>query len=216
MARLDRLAPTKETVQIGACIGRQFTHELMAAVSPLGEPELTEALEQLVQSQLIFRKGTPPEAVYTFKHALIQDAAHESLLKSRRRVLHSAIARVLVGAAAAGTDIRPEFIAQHFTEAGLLPEAVDWWATAGEQAGQRSANAEAVAHYRQAIDLLAGLPESGARHRAGSQSAGGSWLRVYPPNGLGRGSGGEVPRAGPKGCVTSSGMRRSWFRHWPA
>ena len=116
-----------------------------------------------MQSQLIFRQGMPPEAVYTFKHALIQDAAHESLLKSRRRVLHSDIARVLVGASAAGTDIRPEFIAQHFTEAGLLPEAVDWWATAGEQAGQRSANAEAVAHYRKAIDLLAGLPESGAR-----------------------------------------------------
>ena len=149
-----------------------------------------------MQSQLIFRQGMPPEAVYTFKHALIQDAAHESLLKSRRRVLHSDIARVLVGASAAGTDIRPEFIAQHFTEAGLLPEAVDWWATAGEQAGQRSANAEAVAHYRKAIDLLAGLPESGGSYRAGSQSAGRSWLRVYPPTGLGRGSRGEVPREG--------------------
>ena len=163
MARLDRLAPIKETIQIGACIGREFTHELMAAISPLGESELSEALQQLVESQLIFRQGMPPEAVYTFKHALIQDAAHGSLLKSRRRVLHSTIAHVLVAASSAGTESRPEFVAQHFTEAGLLPEAVDWWTTAGEQAGQRSANAEAVVHYRKAIELLTELPESGAR-----------------------------------------------------
>jgi class 3 adenylate cyclase/predicted ATPase len=163
MARLDRLAPTKETVQIGACIGREFTHELMSAISPLGEAELTAALEQLVQSQLIFRHGIPPEAVYTFKHALIRDAAHSSLLKSRRRVLHSDIAHVLVKASSWGRDVRPEFIAQHFTEAGLLKEAIDWWQAAGEQAGQRSANAEAVSHYRRAIDLLPLLPESGAR-----------------------------------------------------
>jgi class 3 adenylate cyclase/predicted ATPase len=163
MARLDRLAPTKETVQIGACIGREFTHELIAAVSPLGEPELTAALDQLVQSELIFRQGIPPEAVYTFKHALIQDAAHGSLLKSRRRVLHSHIANVLVSACSWGRDVRHEFIAHHFTEAGLIPEAIDWWTAAGEQAGERSANAEAVAHYCKAIDLLPSLPESGAR-----------------------------------------------------
>src|SRR6185503_17730724 len=162
MARLDRLAPIKETVQIGACIGREFTHELMAAISPLGEPELTAALEQLVQSQLIFMQGIPPDAVYTFKHALIQDAAHGSLLKSKRRMLHRNIAHVLVSASSWGRDIRPEFIAHHFTEAGLLKEGIDWWQAAGEQAGQRSANAEAVAHYRKALELLPALPASGA------------------------------------------------------
>ena len=95
MARLDRLAPVKEVAQIGAVIGREFSHELLAAVSPLPEDKLGEALDQLVASELVFRRGAPPEATYTFKHALVQDAAYQSLLKSKRQQLHARIAEAL-------------------------------------------------------------------------------------------------------------------------
>ena len=95
MARLDRLAPVKEVAQIGAVIGREFSHELLAAVAPLSEDELSDALDQLVHSELVFRRGTPPEATYSFKHALVQDAAYQSLLKSKRQQLHARIAEAL-------------------------------------------------------------------------------------------------------------------------
>jgi class 3 adenylate cyclase/tetratricopeptide (TPR) repeat protein len=173
MARLDRLAPIKETAQIGACIGREFTHELIAAISPLPGPKLTEALEQLVQSQLIFRQGTPPDATYIFKHALVQDAAYGSLLKSKRQQLHAQIAQALVGPSSQGADARPEFIAHQFTEAGMVAQAIQWWAKAADQAGQHSANAEAVAHHRKAVELLSSLPDSAVRnvHEVGLQVA---------------------------------------------
>ena len=100
MARLDRLAPVKEVAQIGAVIGREFSHELLAAVSPLSEDKLGDALDQLVNSELVFRRGAPPEATYSFKHALVQDAAYQSLLKSKRQQLHARIAEALEAAIA--------------------------------------------------------------------------------------------------------------------
>src|SRR5215212_10178563 len=95
MARLDRLAPVKEVAQVAACIGREFPHRLLAAVAPMSASLLGDALEQLVDSELVFRRGAPPDAVYTFKHALVQDAAYQSLLRSKRRQLHARIAEVL-------------------------------------------------------------------------------------------------------------------------
>ena len=124
MARLDRLAPVKEVAQTAAVIGREFSHDLLAAVSPLSEVDLDAALDQLVQSELVFRRGAPPNASYTFKHALVQDAAYQSLLKSRRQQLHTRIAEVLEARFPHIGETQPEVLAQHWTEAGLAGRAI--------------------------------------------------------------------------------------------
>jgi class 3 adenylate cyclase len=144
IARLDRLAPVREVAQMGACIGREFSYELLATLSPLEGKRLDEALEQLVTTGLVFRRGTPPDAIYTFKHALVQDAAYDSLLKSRRSQLHGTIARVLEERSPATRETEPELLAHHYTAAGLIEEAIPCWLKAGERALQRSANLEAV------------------------------------------------------------------------
>jgi class 3 adenylate cyclase len=122
MARLDRLHPVKETAQTAACIGRQFTYGLLAAISPMPEAELQDALEQLTAAELVFRRGVPPDASYTFKHALVRDAAYESLLKARRHQIHARLLQVL-GLPSAET--KPEILAHHATEAGLSEKAID-------------------------------------------------------------------------------------------
>ncbi len=154
MARLDRLSPVKETAQIGACIGREFSHELLAAVSPLGENELNDALQQLINSELIYRSGSS----YAFKHALIQDVAYVSLLKIRRQDLHGQIASVLRTRLAETVASRPEVLAHHLTEAGDAENAVDYWHRAGKLAFVASAFAEADAHLRRGLELI---PEVG-------------------------------------------------------
>jgi predicted ATPase len=165
MARLDRLAPVKEVAQIGAVIGREFAHELVTAVSPLSEAKLGEALDQLVDAELIFRGGTPPDAIYTFKHALLRDAAYESLLKSRRQELHSEIASVLERRFPEVIESQPELLARHLTEAGQFEAAVPHWQRAGERANDRSANAEAQSHLNNALDLIRTLPAGLERQR---------------------------------------------------
>jgi class 3 adenylate cyclase len=145
MARLDRLAPVKEVAQIGAVIGREFSHELLAAVAPSSANRLDDATDQLVNSELVFRRGVPPEATYTFKHVLVQEAAYQSLLKSKRQQLHARIAQVLEERSDAG-EARPEVLAQHWTNAGLAERAIPYWRRAGEHATRRSANLEAIAH----------------------------------------------------------------------
>ena len=132
LARLDRLAPVKEVAQIGAVIGRAFSYELLARVSLQPEPELRASLEELVRSELVFRRGTPPEAIYTFKHALVQDAAYESLLKSRRHQLHARIAAVLEERFPETIATEPEVLAHHLSQAGLHGNAVEYWRKAGE------------------------------------------------------------------------------------
>ena len=139
MARLDHLAPVKEVAQIGAVIGRDFTHELLASVAPHDEGKLQDALAQLCRSELIYCRGTPPEATYSFKHALVQDAAYSSLLRSRRQQLHARIAEVLEERAALGAEALPEIIAHHCAEAGLAEQAVRYWWQAAQLAIQRSA-----------------------------------------------------------------------------
>src|SRR4051794_34237068 len=131
MARLDRLAGAKEVAQTGAMIGREFGYELLVAVSPLGDAELREALDQLVASELVFIRGTPPTSTYTFKHALVQDAAYASLLRSRRRQLHANIARELEGRWPEVREARPELLAHHFAEAGLPDKAAIYGLEAG-------------------------------------------------------------------------------------
>jgi class 3 adenylate cyclase/predicted ATPase len=158
LARLDRLAPVKEVAQIGAAIGREFSHELLAAVAPLGDRELRDAVSRLVEAELIFRRGTPPQATYTFKHALVQDAAYQSLLKSRRQQLHARIVSVLRERFPEAVAAEPELMARHCTEAGLATEAVPYLVKAGRQALRRSANAEAVEHLSKGLALLQALP----------------------------------------------------------
>jgi predicted ATPase len=163
MARLDRLAPVKEVAQTAAVIGREFSHELIAAVSPLAGAHLDDALNQLIASELIFRRGTPPEATYSFKHALVQDAAYQSLLKSRRQHLHARIAEVLEERFPEQAEAEPEVLGHHCTEAGLFERAVTCWHNAGQLAVRRSAMSEAIAQLQRGIELLPLLPEDRGR-----------------------------------------------------
>ena len=158
LARLDRLAPVKEIAQIGAALGREFSHALLAAVADRPEPELQAALDQLVASELVFRRGAPPDVTYTFKHALVQDAAYGTLLKSRRQQLHARIVQVLEDRFPETADAQPELLAHHCTQAELIEKAVGFWYQAGRQAMARSAMVEAAAQLTQALELLAGLP----------------------------------------------------------
>jgi class 3 adenylate cyclase/predicted ATPase len=159
MARLDRLASVKEVAQIGAAIGREFSYLLLRALVECDETALQDALARFEQAELIFRSGEPPEAIYTFKHALVQDAAYESLLKSRRQVLHRRIAEAVRDRFPATAETEPEVVAHHFTQAGFSEAAVEWWAKAGERALDRSAYNEAVAHLERAIAFTAELAD---------------------------------------------------------
>jgi predicted ATPase/class 3 adenylate cyclase len=165
MARLDRLAPVREVAQIGAVAGREFPYELLNAVAGLPQDRLQEALEQLVQSELIFRRGEIPHAVYTFKHALVRDAAYAGLLKSRRGHLHALIASALEQQFPDIAQTQPETLAHHLTEAGLVEKATGYWLRAGKNAALRSANLEAIAHLQRGIELTGRLPASEGRDR---------------------------------------------------
>jgi class 3 adenylate cyclase/tetratricopeptide (TPR) repeat protein len=159
LARLDRLAPVKDLVQIGACIGREFSFDLVARVTMLDEAQLESRLEKLLEAGLVYATGQPPDCTYTFKHALVQDAAYDSLLKTRRQTLHARIAEVLEEEPANA----PERLAYHYTQAGNLEAAVPWWCEAGKLAAQRLGVREAVAHFQRALALVHDLPASPAR-----------------------------------------------------
>jgi class 3 adenylate cyclase/predicted ATPase len=165
MARLDRRAPVREVAQVGAVIGREFSHELLAAVAGLPEAELDHATEQLVTTGLVFRRGGPAQAVYLFKHALVQDAAYGSLLISRRQQLHARIAQVLEERFPETAETEPELLAHHFGQAGLAEEAVDYHERAGRRALARSALAEALAQFGAALARLQDLPRAEGRLR---------------------------------------------------
>ena len=165
-ARLDRLGPAKALAQIGAAIGREFSYELLAALEPTTDAALTARLAPLVESGLAFQHGTAPHAVYTFKHALVQDAAYDSMLKSRRQQLHEAIAATLEERWPETADTAPELLAQHYTAAGREAAAVPYWRRAGEVALKRFALAEAVAHLQAGLTLVERLPAGPPRERA--------------------------------------------------
>jgi predicted ATPase/energy-coupling factor transporter ATP-binding protein EcfA2 len=165
MARLDRLAPQKEVAQIGAAIGREFSYELLAAVSAQEDTRLQHALDELVRSELVFRRGVASNATYTFKHALVQDAAYSTLLRSRRYELHARIAAVLEQRFSDIAETQPELLARHYTEAGLVQKAVEYWFRAGQLAMARSATAEAIAQFERGLDVLQRLPQGQERDR---------------------------------------------------
>ncbi len=160
MARLDRLAPVREVAQIGAAIGREFTYRLLSAVAQQPDDRMKEALDRLVRAELLFGRGEVPEAVYTFKHALVQEAAYASLLRERRRTLHAHIAQALEGAFPEVAETQPELVAHHYAAAGLTAPAIDYYRRAAERAMAASANAEAIAHLTKGLELIASLPES--------------------------------------------------------
>jgi DNA-binding NtrC family response regulator/predicted ATPase len=163
MARLDRLGPGREVAQLGAVLGREFSYELIQAVSPMDGATLRQELARLAESHLLYRKGVPPNERYVFKHALVQDAAYQSLLESARHQHHARIARVLEERFPDAGDLHPELIAHHYTEAGLVAEAVVYWQRAGQRAVERSASAEALAHLRRGLGLLETLPDTPGR-----------------------------------------------------
>src|SRR5262249_10084118 len=153
MARLDRLGPAKETAQVASVIGREFSYELLRAVSPTTEGELQSAIAKLTEAELVYTRGIPPQASYQFKHALVQDAAYEALLKSRRRQLHRRVGETLAEKFPEIVDTQPELLALHWTEAGAAEPAVAAWQEAGRQAVKRFANTEAVAHLSRALEV---------------------------------------------------------------
>jgi TOMM system kinase/cyclase fusion protein len=163
MARLDRLSAVKAVAQLGATIGRQFAYDLLQAVSPLEEGTLQKGLRELVAAELLYQRGMPPQATYIFKHALIQDAAYQSLLKSTRQQHHQRIAQVLEERFAELVETQPELLAHHYTGAGLPALAIPYWQRAGQRALQRSASQEAISHATRGLELLLALPETPAR-----------------------------------------------------
>ena len=165
MARLDRLGAAKEVAQIGAAIGREFSHALLAAVVGKPEAELGSALDRLIAAGLLFRQGVAPHATYLFKHALVQDAAYGTLLREPRRALHARIAEVLESQFAEIAESQPELLARHCTEAGLIEKAAGLWGKAGQQSLTRSALIEAAAQFTRALAQIASLPVTAALRR---------------------------------------------------
>ena len=169
MARLDRLGPAKEVAQIGAAIGREFSHALLAAVVRKPEAELGSALDRLIAAGLLFRQGVPPHATYLFKHALVQDAAYGTLLREPRRALHARIAETLESQFTEIAENQPELLARHCTEAGLIEKAAGFWGKAGQRSLERSALVEAIEQFTRALDQIATLPATPALRREQDQ-----------------------------------------------
>jgi predicted ATPase len=181
MARLDRLAMVKGLAQLGATLGREFSYELLQAVSPWDEGTLQRGLHQLVEAEFLYQRGVPPQATYVFKHALIQEAAYQSLLRSTRQQYHQRIAQVVEARFPEICETQPELVAHHYTEAGLSVPAVTYWQRAGQRAVQRSAHVEAIAHLSKGLAVLrtlADTPER-AQQELGLQIAlGQAWMAV--------------------------------------
>jgi class 3 adenylate cyclase/predicted ATPase len=163
MARLDRLGPAREVAQIGAVIGRDFSYALIRTVAGMDDGALQVALDRLADADILLVQGLPPDSVYRFKHALIQDAAYENLLKSRRQVLHRRVAELLRDDATAAVE--PELLAHHFSQAGLAEGAIEWWGKAGQRSLERSALVEAIEQVTRALDQIVALPATPALRR---------------------------------------------------
>jgi predicted ATPase len=191
MARLDRFASVRRVAQIGAAIGREFSHTLLRAVSGLPEDELQTALGKLVASELVFQRGAAPDAVYSFKHALVQDAAHDSLLRTSRQQLHAQIANALESQSPELMDTQPELFAQHYAEAGLVRKSAFFWGQVGRRSVARSAIAEAAAQFQKALDQLALLPDDPEK--------------VAPRQKW------DMPLTAPESCGSNSALPRSSF-----
>jgi predicted ATPase len=165
LARLDHLAPVREVAQIAAALGRQFSHELISAIAGMPRRQVDDALGQLVRAELIFRRGVPPDAEYTFKHALVQDATYGTLLRGRRRQLHARITATLERQFPEIAKTRPEILARHCTEAGQIEKAIDYWTQAARMSCNRYAMVEANLQARKGLALLHHLVNGPMRWR---------------------------------------------------
>lgn len=165
MGRLDRLSAAKDVAQRAAVLGREFAYPLLAAVSGLDEAALRHELARLVEAEIVFARGAPPDATYAFKHALIQETAYQSLLKRTRQQLHARIGQVLEERFPDRVAAEPEVVARHYEHAGLVERAIEHYTRAGERAAERSANEESIGHLRRALELVATLPETRERDR---------------------------------------------------
>jgi class 3 adenylate cyclase/predicted ATPase len=163
MARLDRLVTAKAVAQYAAVIGRQFAYDVLSMVSQLDPATLQRELGRLVEAEIVYQRGVPPQSIYVFKHALIQDAAYTSLLKSTRQQYHQRIAQVLEAQFPEAAEAQPELLAHHYTEAGLREQAIPYWQRAGQRALNRSATLEAVAHLTKGLEVLSILPDTPER-----------------------------------------------------
>jgi predicted ATPase len=163
MARLDRLPTVREVAQLGAVLGREFAYQMLRAIAGIDEPRLRDGLGRLVEAEMLYQRGRPPRSRYIFKHALIQDAAYQSLLRRTRQHYHLQVAEMLEGRFAETVETGPELVAHHYTQAGLPEQAVTYWHRAGERAVQRSANQEAIGHLTTGLAQLAQLPETQER-----------------------------------------------------
>src|SRR5262249_15686482 len=163
MARLDRLVTSKAVAQYAAVIRRQFAYDVLSMALQLDDSTLQRELSRLVEVEIVYQRGVPPQSTYVFKHALIRDSAYASLLKSTRQHYHQRIAQVLEAQFPETAATQPELLAQHYTEASVIEPAVSYWHQAGQRASRRSAYVEAIAHLRQGLALLATLPETPQR-----------------------------------------------------
>ncbi|MFN0313464.1 MAG: ATP-binding protein [Burkholderiales bacterium] len=165
MARLDRLATVKEVAQLAATLGRSFSYSLLREVAHTDEASLERELAKLEEAELLYRRGMGADTTYVFKHALIQDAAYQSLLRITRQIYHERIATAMVQRFPVQAEEAPEFVAHRYTEAGLIAQAVEYWSKAGQAALKRTAYGEAIAYYRRGLDILSGFPASVQRDR---------------------------------------------------
>jgi len=165
MARLDRLPSVREVAQLGAVLGREFAYEMLQALSTVEETALKEGLRQLVDSELLYHRGRPPRATYTFRHALIRDTAYQSLLRRTRQHYHAQVAQLLEARFPEVVETQPELVAYHYTKASLAEQAIGYWQRAGQRASERSAYQEAISHLTTGLSLLQTLPETLARHQ---------------------------------------------------
>jgi predicted ATPase len=163
MARLDQMNTAKEVAQLGAVLGREFPFALIHAISPQDEASLQSGLTQLVEAELLYQRGRPPRARYSFKHAMIQDAAYASLLRSSRQQIHQRTAQQLEQRFPETVETQPELVAHHYTEASCYDQAIAYWQRAGQRALQRSANREAIGHLTTGLALLDALPDTAER-----------------------------------------------------
>src|SRR5262249_10341279 len=154
------LATVKALAQLGATLGREFAYALLQAVAPWDEGTLQRGLQQLVEAEFLYQQGLPPEALYRFKHALIQETAYQSLLRSTRQQYQQRIAQVLEARFPETGETQPELLAHHYTEAGLGTQAIPYWQRAGQRAIQRSAHVEAMSHLTKGLEVLAALPDT--------------------------------------------------------
>jgi predicted ATPase len=220
-ARLDRLGAAREVAQTAACIGRQFEFRLLQTVSPLSASELEEALGRLMAAGLAFGRGAAQDATYTFKHALVRDAAYESLLNSKRRQLHGLIAEALERELPDRVRAEPELMAHHLTEAGIAERAIEYWLRAGEQAIRRSANLEAISHLRRGLELVETLPDTTERARIELELQAPPWRGAHGQQGLVRVGHAEYVQPGARAlssgrCIEADRSRPLWPVELPA